>query len=373
MLTQGPQLHLIPQELTLEAAGSYVLNLGTVVRALFTSLRIEAGRSLFVEGAATGTGLETLKSAARNGLRVFGMVSSPEREAFVRAQGAAGVLNRRDARFRDLFTPIPEGEHETAAWAKAGEPMVQALRSQNGGTLADYVVSHAGETACARSFQLLETGGTFTFFGASSGYYFTFLGKPGMATPDTMLRRAAARAGEAALIYYGTSAESDDPLLDAVGLELIEAARAAGLRIVVATYTDGQREFVESLGFGDCVRGVVSLEEIRRREGNDFDWPRTMPRLPEARSDPAAFREAVRSFQAHTLKPFGAAVGRHLRSADNPRGYLDLIVERAGHDTLGVSTSLVKPFTGRVLYAEEMEGDVMPFTPRRCGCVSGAC
>jgi hypothetical protein len=55
----------VPQDLTLEAAGSYILNLGTIVRALFTTLRVESGRTMFVEGAATGTGLEALKSAAR--------------------------------------------------------------------------------------------------------------------------------------------------------------------------------------------------------------------------------------------------------------------------------------------------------------------
>jgi len=56
------------------------------------------------------------------------------------------------------------------------------------------------------------------------------------------------------------------------------------------------------------------------------------------------------------MKPFGSAVGRYLRSADNPRGYPDLIIERAGHDALAASTSLVKPFTGRVVYCEEMAG-----------------
>ena len=64
----------------------------------------------------------------------------------------------------------------------------------------------------------------------------------------------------------------------------------------------------------------------------------------------------MRDFQDHTLKPFGAAVGKLLRSPDNPRGAPDLIMERSGHDALGVSTSLVKPFTGRVVYCEEMVG-----------------
>jgi acrylyl-CoA reductase (NADPH)/3-hydroxypropionyl-CoA dehydratase/3-hydroxypropionyl-CoA synthetase len=33
-----------------------------------------------------------------------------------------------------------------------------------------------------------------------------------------------------------------------------------------------------------------------------------------------------------------------------------VVLERAGHDALGVSTSLVQPFTGRVVYVEEMAG-----------------
>ena len=79
-----------------------------------------------------------------------------------------------------------------------------------------------------------------------------------------MLRRAALRAGEAVLVFYGPSDEPE--LLDRVGLEMIEAVRALrGARLVVATATDGQREFVQSLGFEDAMRGVVSLEEIRRK------------------------------------------------------------------------------------------------------------
>jgi acrylyl-CoA reductase (NADPH)/3-hydroxypropionyl-CoA dehydratase/3-hydroxypropionyl-CoA synthetase len=78
--------------------------------------------------------------------------------------------------------------------------------------------------------------------------------------------------------------------------------------------------------------------------------------MPDAKRETVAFKEAVRAFQERTIKPFGNAVGRLLRSADNPRGAPDLIVERAGHDTLGVSTSLVKPFTGRVVYLEDLSG-----------------
>jgi acrylyl-CoA reductase (NADPH) / 3-hydroxypropionyl-CoA dehydratase / 3-hydroxypropionyl-CoA synthetase len=355
---QGPQLFPVPQDLTLEAAGSYILNLGTVVRALFTTLAIEAGKTLFVEGAATGTGMETVKSAVRSGLHVVGLVSSADRASAVVAAGAMAAINRKDPAYRDLFTPVPS--HAIAAWERAGAPLMDEMRAHNNGRLADYVVSHAGETAFPRSFQLLESGGTLTFYGATSGYYFTFVGKSGAASPAEMLRRAKLEPNEAVLIYYGTATTSS-PLVDPVGLEAIEGARAAGARIVVVTYTDGQREFVQSLGFGERVKGVVSLEEIRRREGDDFDWPSTMPPLPDPKTDTDGHREAVRAFQDRTMKPLGAAIGRFLRSPDNPRGYPDLIVERAGHDALGASTSLVKPFTGRVVYCEDLGGHRFAF------------
>jgi acrylyl-CoA reductase (NADPH)/3-hydroxypropionyl-CoA dehydratase/3-hydroxypropionyl-CoA synthetase len=353
LVTQGPQLHPMPGDLTLEAGGSYVLNLGTVVRALFTTLRIQPGRTMFVEGSATGTGLEALKSAAKNGLDVVGLVSSPERAAFVRSQGARGVLDRRDPAFASLFTTVDD---DVAAWERAGAPLVRACEAELGGRLADYVVSHAGETAFPRSFQLLAPGGTLAFYGASSGYWFSFAGKPGASTPVEMLRRAGLRAGESLLLYYGAGEGDGRGVEDPVGLECIEAARTAGARVVVATYTDAQREFLQSLGFGESVKGVVSIEEIKRREGQDFELPTALPRLPDAKRQTALFKEAVRAYQERTIKPFGNAVGRLLRSAENPRGAPDVVVERAGHDTLGVSTSLVKPFTGRVVYLEDLSG-----------------
>jgi acrylyl-CoA reductase (NADPH)/3-hydroxypropionyl-CoA dehydratase/3-hydroxypropionyl-CoA synthetase len=353
LLVQGPQLHALPPDLTLEAAGSYVLNLGTVVRALFTTLRIEAGRTLFVEGAATGTGFEALKSASRNGLTAVGLVSSAERAAFIGANGAAGAIDRRDPRWAKAWTPVPAGAEAIAHWERDGQPILDEMRRHAGGRLADYVVSHAGQESFPRSFQLLAEHGTLTFYGATSGYWFSFAGKQGGSSPEAMLRRAQLRAGEAVLLYYGVGGPE---LLDPVGLEAIEAVRAAGARLVVATASDAQREFVQSLGYGDAVRGVVSIEEIRRREGADFDWPDALPPLPDAKRETVRFKEAVRQFQERTMKPFGGAIGRWLRSADNPRGYPDLIVERAGHDALAASTSLVKPFTGRVVYCEEMRG-----------------
>jgi acrylyl-CoA reductase (NADPH)/3-hydroxypropionyl-CoA dehydratase/3-hydroxypropionyl-CoA synthetase len=359
LTVQAPQMHAIPPDLTLEQAGSYVLNLGTIARCLFTTLQIVPGRTLFVEGAATGTGLDALRSSVRTGLQVTGLVSNTERAAFITGQqGAVGAIDRKDPRFADLFTTVPEQADAARAWEAAGAPLIAEYRALNNGKLADYVVSHAGETAFPRSFQLLAEGGTLAFYGASSGYHFSFMGKPGTALPEEMLRRAALRGGEAVLIYYGP--QSTD-LLDETGLEMIEAARRFNARSVVATTTDGQREFLQSLGLEDAIQGIVSLESIRRREGENFLWPDTMPRLPDARADIEIFKAAVRDYQDRVMKPFGSAVGRILRSPDNPRGSPDLIIERAGQDTLGVSTSLVKPFTGRVIFAEDLAGQRFTF------------
>jgi acrylyl-CoA reductase (NADPH)/3-hydroxypropionyl-CoA dehydratase/3-hydroxypropionyl-CoA synthetase len=352
LLVQPPQLHHKLEDLTIEAAGSYMLNLGTIYRALFTTLKVAAGKRLFVEGAATGTGFEAVKVGVRSGLKVTGLVSSAERAEVVKRQGAVGVINRRAPELEHCFTKVPEDPAQWAAWEAAGEPLLAAFRAQNNGHLADYVVSHAGERSFPRSFQLLAPGGILTFYGASSGYHFTFMGKPGAAAPAEMIQRVGLRAGQSVLVYYGI----DENIVDETGIEIIEAVREAHARIVVATRTDAQKEFVASLGFGDAVRGLVSIEDLQRRHGADFVWPTTMPAFPDPRANLAAFKEAVRLFNEISFKPFANAVGRWLAASDNPRGYPDMIFERAGQDTLGISTTLVKPYTGRVVYAEEMAG-----------------
>ncbi|MEM8724028.1 MAG: AMP-binding protein [Pseudomonadota bacterium] len=352
LTVQGPQLHRPPANLTLEQAGAYTLNLGTVARCLFTTLEIQPGKTAFVEGSATGTGLDALKSSVRTGLSVTGMVSSEDRAEFVKSQGAVGAINRKDPALADCFTVVPDDPDAAREWEKQGGKLLDAYRAMNGGKLADYVVSHAGERAFPRSFQLLAEGGRLAFYGASSGYHFSFMGKPGSASPQDMLARANLRGGESVLLYYGPGTTD---LADEKGLEMIEAARLFKARMVIVTTSDGQREFLQSLGLEDSVEGIVSIEGLKRRDA-DFDWPDTLPRLPDARQDIENFKIGVRAYQQNTMKPFGTAVGKLLRSPGNPRGVPDLVIERAGQDTLGVSTSLVKPFGGRVIYAEEMNG-----------------
>jgi enoyl-CoA hydratase/carnithine racemase len=152
-----------------------------------------------------------------------------------------------------------------------------------------------------------------------------------------MLRRADVRPLEGVLVYWGGGAAAGD---DPGAVEGVTAALAAGARVVVATRRDAEATRVRA---GHAVHGVVSLETLARDGG--LSWPDAMP-------DYDRDRAGFRAYQDTTLKPFGQAVGKLLATAENPRGNPDVVVERAGQDTLGVSTFLARPFTGRVVYTE---------------------
>jgi len=352
LVVQGPQLQPKLPGLTIEEAAASGLTQGTIHRALFRTLDIQPNRRLFVEGAATGTGLECLRAARRAGLDVVGMVSSEARAERVRAFGG-GSVNRKDPRFGNLFTPVPDEPDRWDDWERAGEDYVAEVHNQAGGPI-DYVVSHAGERAFSRSFQLLGDGGVLTFFGATSGYRFSFMGKPGSEKADAMLGRAGLRAGKSLLVIYGPGAE--DEIVDPIAIEAIEAGCARGARVAVLTDTVPQREFVTSLGFGANLSGVVSIQEIRRRLGEDFDPPGPFMRLPDPFTESAAFKESVRRFSDRTLKPIGLAIGPLLRNTLDRRGLPDVVFERRDRDGLALSTSLVKPTVGAVVFAENLSG-----------------
>ena len=353
VLVQAPQVHPKPPDLTLEQAGSYLLKLGTVYRALFQVLQIQPDKSIFVEGAATGTGLDSVNTSLQQGLRVTGLVSTHTRARFVEGLGAH-CIDRKSASLSHIFRKVPTDSRQWQAWKKEGATLLDEFREKNEGGLADYVVSHAGERAFPRSYQLLAEGGKLTFYGASTGYHFTFLGKAGSRPALGMLNQSGIRGGEALLIYYGVSTEPGQDAVDEAGLEAIEAAVSRQCRIVVVTYANAQRDFLGSLGYGEMVRGIVSLEQLLAVDP-DFEWPPTFPDLPDSRLARDDFQEVLRRFNERIFKPLGNAVGRFFRTRENPRGYADAVIERAQHDALGVSTSLVAPYTGRVIYFEDMQ------------------
>jgi len=339
---QAPQLLAHSERLTLPEGSSYMLDLETVAKALFDVARVGVDERVFVEGAAGGTGLYAVACAVLRGARVTGLVSTEDKGRLVLSRGAGAFVNRKDPAVAGAFTPVPLERSARAAWTAAGRKLGEVVRAANGGAPIDVVVSSVGRDLFARMIDLLGPGGRLVFYGATSGYTLTFLGKPGVAPAAEMLRRAGLRPTHGVLVYWRGPG-------DAVGADAVGAALRAGARVVVATRSDAEAAEVQA---AHRVHGAVSIETLARDAG--LRWPEAMP-------DYDADADGFRAYQDATLKPFGLAVGRVLAAPDNPRGNPDVIVERAGQDTLGVSTFLARPFTGVVVYLEGTADDRFSF------------
>ena len=342
---QAPQLLAHSERLTLPEGASFMLDLETVYKALYDVARVQPGERVFVEGAAGGTGLYAVACAALRGARVTGLVSTEDKGKLVLSRGGHAYVNRKEPAFAAAFTPVEPARDARAGWTAAGRQFQEAVRGRNDGRPIDVVVSSVGRDLFPRMVDLLGPGGRLVFYGATSGYTLTFLGKEGAAPAAEMYRRAGLGPSAGVLVYYGAG----DGDADTVGDSAIAVALAAGARVVAATRTDAEAARVQA---AHRVLGVVSVEMLAR--GRGFQWPATMP---DYDVDPDGYR----AYQDATLKPFGQAVGRLLATADNPRGNPDVIVERAGRDTLGTSTFLARPFTGVVLYLEPTGGERFAF------------
>ena len=109
------------------------------------------------------------------------------------------------------------------------------------------------------------------------------------------------------------------------------------------------------------MKGVVSIEEIERRLGDEFDPPGPFQQMPNPFTESAAFKESVRAFSDRTLKPIGSAIAPLLRNTLDKRGLPDVVFERAGRDGLALATSLVKPNVGKIVYSEDLKGSRFSF------------
>jgi acyl-coenzyme A synthetase/AMP-(fatty) acid ligase/enoyl-CoA hydratase/carnithine racemase/NADPH:quinone reductase-like Zn-dependent oxidoreductase len=342
---QAPQLLAHSERLTLAEGSSYMLDLETVFKALYDVAGVGYDERVFVEGAAGGTGLYAVACAVLRGARVTGLVSTEDKGRLVLERGARAFVNRALPELAGIFAPVPVEPAEQAAWRSGGLRFLGMVREKNQGAPIDVVVSSVGRDLFPRMVDLLGPGGRLVFYGATSGYTLTFLGKQGAARAGDMYRRAGLRPAHGVLVHYGVSGE----IADTVGVDAISAAVHAGARVVAVTRTDAQAAHVQAMR---GVRGAVSLETLGRSPA--FAWPGAMPDYDR---DPDGFR----AYQERTLKPFGQAVGRLLATPDNPRGHPDVIVERGGQDTLGVSAFLARPFTGRVVYLESTAGQRLSF------------
>ena len=346
---QAPALLAHSERLTLAAGASFMLDLETVYKALYAVAGVQPGERVFVEGAAGGTGLYAVACALLRAAPVTGLVSTEDKGALIRARGAAAHVNRTRPELKGVFAMVPFDAPGQAEWRAAGEGFAATVREANEGAPIDVVVSSVGRDLFGRMVELLGPGGRLVFYGATSGYTLSFLGKGGTIGAREMLARADLRPQEGVLVYWGASGDSRTSALegggaDDIGDEAIQAALRTGARVVAVTGTDAEAARLQTRF---PLRGVVSRETLARSPG--FRWPDTMP-------DYDLDADGYRAYQDATLKPVGQAAGRLLATADNPRGYPDLIVERAGQDTLGVSAFIARPHGGRIVYLEGGEG-----------------
>lgn len=359
---QAPQWLSHTERLTLPEASSYMLDLETVYKALFDVARVRHGERVFVEGAAGGTGLYAVACAVLRGATVTGLVSTPAKARLIVARGARAPVDRTDPAFAGIFAPVPLDAVARTRWVAAGRAFTERVRGASDGRPIDVVVSSVGRDLFPRMVDLLGPGGRLVFYGATSGYTLTLLGKAGAASAAEMYARVDLRPRQGVVVYHGlTESGPSDAPADPTAEAAIETALTLGARVVVVTRTDAQAAHLERI---DGLAGTVSLEALGRARG--FVWPDAMP-------DYDADGEGYRRYQDATLKPFGQAVGRLLATTDNPRGYPDVIVERAGQDALGTSTFLARPFTGAVIYLESTENRRLSFYARTSGCIRSAC
>lgn len=257
--------------------------------------------------------------------------------------------SRELERYRGVFTKVPGDPSRWRRWEQMGHRWVLDCRRQRGG-LPTSLICGGGEKMFPRYFQLLAPGGRLTFRGSLEGVHYTFLGKHGLLPPRQALERAEMRRGETILIHYGPDRDSK---VDPVGMEAIESALDLGGIPVVAVATEEQGRFVKERWVGQLA-GVFSLEEMEREE--KFDWPSSMPVLPDPATQFRECREALALYQERTVHPFRNQALLRLGGEVHPETGFDLVFERGGQDTLGISIHLVRPGTGRVVYGEEMAG-----------------
>src|SRR5205823_2899714 len=82
-----------------------------------------------------------------------------------------------------------------------------------------------------RMIDLLGHGGRLVFYGATSGYTLTFLGKPGIAPVTEMYARVGLRPHQGVLVYHGlTPTGPGDAPGDPRAEDAIETALAIGAR-----------------------------------------------------------------------------------------------------------------------------------------------
>lgn len=130
-----------------ELAASVVPYL-TAWHMLITRGGLSAGETVLVVGAGSGVGSAAVQVAASLGARVIATTSTPEKEARVRALGAAEVVNYRQ---------FPDFD--------------EAVKELTGGRGADLVHETVGRATVQKSIQSVRQGGRVVGMGSHTGRF----------------------------------------------------------------------------------------------------------------------------------------------------------------------------------------------------------
>jgi NADPH2:quinone reductase len=98
------QVQRLPERVTFQQGAALGVPYGTARRALFLKADARPGETVLVHGASGGVGIAAVQIARAHGMHVIGTAGTNDGLRLVREQGAADVLNHREA---DYLTKIP--------------------------------------------------------------------------------------------------------------------------------------------------------------------------------------------------------------------------------------------------------------------------
>ncbi|WP_135467545.1 type I polyketide synthase [Crenalkalicoccus roseus] len=120
-VTRAEALAPLPPGLDPAAAATVPVAFLTAVHALEELARVEAGERVLIHGGAGAVGLAALQVALARGAVVAATAGTPARRAFLRAAGAALVLDSRDPGFADALR---------GAWAEGVDVVLNSLSGE---------------------------------------------------------------------------------------------------------------------------------------------------------------------------------------------------------------------------------------------------
>ncbi len=135
---------LVPHGLSMAEAAVLPISFGTAYHCVITKGQVRADETVLIQAAAGGVGLAAVQLAQQAGAKVIAVASGDERQARLRALGAAHLIDRHN------------------------EDVVEEVRRLTGGKGADLVIDPVGSTLQS-SLLALAPEGRLVFVGNAGG------------------------------------------------------------------------------------------------------------------------------------------------------------------------------------------------------------